>query len=227
LPGGGYSFRSEKLDGVDLARFFSEHGISSYVLNYRVDPYRYPVPLFDARRALRWLRAHAADERLDASRVGAVGSSAGGHLAALLATEPGLGDAASPDPVERQSSRPDVLVLSQAVVSFVEHVHEGSRRRLLGDSPPAGLARELSAERRVTSATSPAFVWTTRTDEMVDYRNSELFAEALRAHGVEHELLLFPEGPHGRGLARAERYARQWPERCLAWLRRVGFLSPG
>lgn len=223
LPGGGYSFRSERLDGLTIAAWFAERGIASFVLNYRVDPYRYPVPLRDAERAMRWLRAHAAALGIDPGRVGVLGSSAGGHLAALLATEDGAGDPLSPDPIERLSSKPDLLVLSQAVISLERFVHEGSKRRLLGNSPAPELARALSAERRVGPSTPKAFVWTTKTDEFVDYRNSELFAKALAEHGIDHELHVFPEGPHGRGLSRAETYAREWPHLCLAWLERQGF----
>jgi acetyl esterase/lipase len=224
LPGGGYSFRSEKLDGLDIADWLAQRGIAAFVLNYRVDPYRHPVPLQDAQRAMRWLRAHAAELHIDPQRLGVLGSSAGGHLAALLATEAGAGDAESSDPVERESSRPDLLVLSQAVISMQQYVHEGSRRRLLGRSPAPELAQLLSAESRVHAGVPPTFIWTTRTDEMVDYRNSELFAQALRTHGVDHELHLFPEGPHGRGLSRIETYAREWPHLCLAWLIRKGFV---
>lgn len=225
LPGGGYAFRSEKLDGLDLAEWFAARGIAAYVLNYRVDPYRYPVPLLDAQRALRWLRAHAAEQHVDPDRIGVLGSSAGGHLAALLATEPGAGDAASPDPIERESARPDLLILSQAVISMQHHVHAGSRRRLLGPSPSAEQLHALSAEQRVRPDMPPVFIWTTRTDEFVDFENSELFVQALRAQGVDHEYHLFPEGPHGRGLARIEKYARAWPELCLAWLGRHGFAA--
>lgn len=223
LPGGGYSFRSERLDGLTIAAWFAERGIASFVLNYRVDPYRYPVPLLDAERAMRWLRAHAAALGIDAGRIGVFGSSAGGHLAALLATRDGSGNPLSADPVERQSSKPDLLILSQAVISFEQFVHEGSKRRLLGNSAAPELERELSAEWRVGVDTPKTFIWTTKTDEFVDYRNSELFARALGQHGIEHELHVFPEGPHGRGLSRAERYARAWPELCLAWLERQGF----
>jgi acetyl esterase/lipase len=222
LPGGGYSFRSEKLDGLDIAAWFAEQGIAAFVLDYRVDPYRYPVPLQNAERALRWLRAHAAEQGIDAHRVGVFGTSAGGHLAALLATQSGTGDANSPDPVEHESSKPDLLILSQAVISLQHYVHEGSRRHLLGLAPPPELLEALSAENRVSADTPPSFVWTTKNDEFVDYRNSELFVEALRAHAVDHELQLFAEGHHGRGLARLEG-SREWPHLCLDWLRRHGF----
>src|SRR5690242_20589895 len=163
LPGGGYSFRSEKLDGLDLAEWFSARGISSFVLNYRVDPYRYPLPLRDAQRAVRWLRAHAAEQHIDPERIAAFGTSAGGHLAALLATEDGPGDPRSPDPVEHQSSNPNLLLLAQAVISLERYVHQGSRRHLLGDSPPE-LLHALSADQRVNSSTPPTFIWTSRTD---------------------------------------------------------------
>jgi acetyl esterase/lipase len=223
LPGGGYAFRSEKLDGLDIAAWLAEHGIAAFVLNYRVDPYRYPVPLLDAQRAMRWLRAHAQEQGIDPLRLGVMGTSAGGHLAALLSTEDGSGDPASPDPIERLSSRPALAILVQAVVSLTEHVHTGSRLHLLGASPDPELLQRLSAERRVGPTTPPTFIWTSKTDEFVDYQNSELYVAALRAHGIDHEYRLFPEGHHGRGLARAERYTRAWPELCLEWLARHGF----
>ncbi len=226
LPGGGYSFRSEKLDGLDLAQWFSERGIASFVLNYRVDPYRYPVPLRDAQRAVRWLRAHAAEQHIDPDRVAVFGTSAGGHLAALLATEDGAGDPKSTDTVEQQSARPNLLILAQAVISLEQYVHEGSRRHLLGGSPPPELLRALSADQRVSASTPPTFIWTTRTDEFVDYRNSELFVQALRTAGVDHEYRLFPTGHHGRGLARVEG-SHDWPSLCLDWLRRHGFTAQG
>jgi acetyl esterase/lipase len=226
LPGGGYSFRSEKLDGLDLARWFSERGIASFVLNYRVDPYRYPVPLRDAQRAVRWLRAHAAEQHIDPDRIAVFGTSAGGHLAALLATEDGAGSPKDADTVEQQSAKPNLLILAQAVISLEQYVHEGSRRHLLGDSPPPELLRALSAEQRVSAGTPPTFIWTTRTDEFVDYRNSELFVQALRTAGVDHEYQLFATGHHGRGLARVEG-SHDWPRLCLDWLRRHGFTAQG
>lgn len=111
----------------------------------------------------------------------------------------------------------------EAVISLTQHVHAGSRLHLLGSSPEPELLRALSAERRVGLTTPPAFIWTSKTDEFVEYENSELYAAALRAHGIDHEYRLFPEGHHGRGLARAERYTREWPELCLQWLSRHGF----
>jgi acetyl esterase/lipase len=226
LPGGGYSFRSEKLDGLDIAEWFSARGIASFVLNYRVDPYRYPVPLLDAQRAVRWLRAHAQELGIDPDRLAVYGTSAGGHLAALLATEAGAAAPDDPDPVERQSSKPNLLILAQAVISLEQYVHEGSRRHLLGDSPRPELLHALSADQRVDASTPPTFLWTTRTDEFVDYRNSELFARALREHGIDHEYRLFATGHHGRGLARLEG-SREWPRLCLDWLAKHGFTARG
>jgi acetyl esterase/lipase len=224
LPGGGYSFRSEKLDGLDLAEWFSARGIASFVLNYRVDPYRYPVPLLDAQRAVRWLRARADELGIDPDRIAVFGTSAGGHLAALLATADGAPDPRDPDPVQRQSSKPDLLILAQAVISLERYVHEGSRRHLLGDAPPTELLHALSADQRVDDSTPPTFIWTTRSDEFVDYRNSELFVQALREHGIDHEYQLFASGRHGRGLARSEG-SRDWPRLCLEWLTHHGFTT--
>jgi acetyl esterase/lipase len=108
------------------------------------------------------------------------------------------------------------------VISLEHYVHEGSRRHLLGDSPAPELLHALSADQRSSADTPPTFIWTTRTDEFVDYRNSELFAQALQRAGVDHEYRLFATGHHGRGLARIEG-SRDWPRLCLEWLQRHGF----
>jgi dienelactone hydrolase len=218
----------ERFDWVVEGRVLQATSTShaSFVLNYRVDPYRYPVPLLDAQRAVRWLRAHAQELGIDPDRLAVYGTSAGGHLAALLATEAGAAAPDDPDPVERQSSKPNLLILAQAVISLEQYVHEGSRRHLLGDSPRPELLHALSADQRVDASTPPTFLWTTRTDEFVDYRNSELFARALREHGIDHEYRLFATGHHGRGLARLEG-SREWPRLCLDWLAKHGFTARG
>lgn len=152
-----------------------------------------------------------------------MGFSAGGHLAATLATHFDSGDPDSADPVERFSCRPDAIVLGYAAVSFGRFRHHGSFQRLLGNDPPEALVRDLSCEEQVTPETPPAFIWQTADDASVPVENSLLFAMALRRHRVPFELHVFPSGRHGLGLARELPEVARWTELCRDWLLRQGF----
>lgn len=223
LPGGGYARRAEH-EGEPIARWLNQLGISALVLHYRVAPFQHPVPLEDARRAVRLARHRAAAWRLDPRRVGALGFSAGGHLAATLGTHYDRGDPAADDPVERASCRPDLLVLCYPVITMGPQGHGGSRLSLLGDrQADAELVALLSNEAQVTPDTPPAFLWHTVDDASVPVENSLLFAAALRRHAVPFELHAFEQGQHGLGLAEGFPGAEMWPALCAAWLRRWGF----
>lgn len=220
LPGGGYVQTAEH-EGAPVARWLNSTGLAAFVLSYRVAPYRHPVPLMDAQRAMRQIRAGAASWGVDPSRVAALGFSAGGHLAATLATadaEP----AALPGE-EGSSSRPDALVLCYPVVSFGPHRHDGSLRNLLGDDAPPSEAAALSAELRVGPTTPPAFLWRTADDEAVPVENSLLFASALRAQGVPFALHVFPHGRHGLGLADELPDVGRWRLLCADWFEQKGW----
>lgn len=221
LPGGGYFFRSEQYEGMDIAEWLNAQGIAAFVLNYRLK--QYPAPLDDTQMALRVLRRNAGLYNLDPERLGVMGFSAGGHLAALASTLYDEGDATSLDPLRQQSSRPDFSVLAYAIVSFSEPLHAGVRANLLGDAPEPALIELLSAEQQVTSATPPAFIWTAKTDSIVPFENSVAYEQALLAAGVPVETHLYPEGRHGSALAQDEVYARAWPQQWLTWLDNLGF----
>ena len=221
LPGGGYFFRSEQYEGMDIAEWLNAQGIAAFVLNYRLK--QYPAPLDDTQMALRVLRRNAGLYNLDPARIGVMGFSAGGHLAALASTLYDEGDAGSLDPLRQQSSRPDFSVLAYAIVSFSEPLHAGVRANLLGDAPEPALIELLSAEQQVTSATPPAFIWTAKTDSIVPFENSVAYEQALLAAGVPVETHLYPEGRHGSALAQDEVYARAWPQQWLTWLDNLGF----
>ena len=109
---------------------------------------------------MRWVRAHAADYKIDPHRIGIMGSSAGGHLASTVLTHFDSGDTNSPDPVERQSSRPDIGILCYPVITMGEFTHQGSRNSLLGTNPSPELVKLLSSELQVTTNTPPCFLWT-------------------------------------------------------------------
>src|SRR5437867_4074581 len=136
--------------------------------------------LQDAARALRMMRARAGEWKLDPKQIGIMGSSAGGHLSSTLLTHFDAGMAGSEDPIERQSSRPDLGILCYPVISMSQFTHQGSKNNLLGKDPLPDLVRELSNELQVTKETPPCFIWSTVEDKAVPVENSIQFAEALR-----------------------------------------------
>ena len=161
-PGGGYAMKAEH-EGAPIARWLNAIGVAACVLDYRVAPYRHPIPVADARRAIRTVRANAAAWRIDPAKVGILGFSAGGHLAASASTLAEAGDATAADPVEREPSRPDAAILCYPVITFGDHRHDGSMRNLLGPEPLDDQRRALSLETRVTPRTPPTFSGTPRT----------------------------------------------------------------
>lgn len=226
LPGGSYAGLAGH-EGQGYAEWFAAHGVTAYVLKYRLGSagYRHPVMLHDAARALRTLRARARAEGLDPARVGIIGSSAGGHLASTLLTHFDAGRADAADPIERESSRPDLGILCYPVITMGEFTHGGSKHNLLGENPPADLVHSLSNETQVTPATPPCFIWHTFEDNAVPVENSLQFAAALRRAHVPFELHVYEKGGHGMGLPWPGNNAPAWDAACLAWLKGRHFLA--
>ena len=223
FPGGGYNHLAAH-EGAAVAEWLNAAGFSACVLNYRVAPYRHPAPFQDATRAVRTVRAHAAKWKVTPDKIGVLGFSAGGHLAATLSTRFDAGDPAAADPVERAGSRPDAAVLCYAVITFTgPFSHVGSGQSLVGENHATGLKESLSAETRVTADTPPCFLWHTADDQSVPVQNCLVFAEALQNNGVPFELHVFPHGRHGLGLANDEPVVGQWKALCANWLKEMGF----
>ncbi len=223
-PGGGYGMRAEH-EGEPVARWLNRIGVSAVVLNYRVAPYRHPIPMNDALRAIRLVRHHADDWGIDATRVGILGFSAGGHLASTVGTHYELGNPCKEDPIDRESGRPDVMVLCYPVISMGAYTHEGSRSCLLGDRQnDQGMIELLSNEKQITDHTPPTFLWHTVDDAAVPVENVIMFAEGLRRNSIPFDLHLFESGEHGLGLADNHNEAGLWPTLCEMWLRRRRFI---
>jgi acetyl esterase/lipase len=227
-PGGGYGALARH-EGEDYARFLNEQGITAFVLKYRLGSggYHHPIILGDAARAVRTVRAKAGEWKVDPRRVGIMGSSAGGHLVSTLLTHFDDGKPQSEDPVERQSSRPDLGILCYPVISLTtEFTHKGSRQNLLGKDPSPELMREVSSELQVTTNTPPCFLWHTWEDSGVPVENSLMFASALRKAGVPFDLHVYEKGAHGLGLGTSEwnpEKRHPWTLDCAFWLKGRGF----
>jgi len=221
-PGGGYGHLAAH-EGKDYALWLNEHGVSGFVLKYRLGThgYRHPIMLEDAARAVRLARARAKEWGIDPKRVGIMGSSAGGHLAATLLTHFDAGNPDATDPIERQSCRPDLGILCYAVITMGEKTHSGSKKNLLGENPSPELVAQLSNELHVTAQTPPCFIWATDEDTTVPVENSLMFAEALRKAGVPFALHIYQHGKHGMGLANGH----PWTKDCLFWLTSQGFVK--
>jgi acetyl esterase/lipase len=225
-PGGGYSGLSMDKEGDQIAKWLNSIGVTAFVLKYRLGPkYRHPVELGDAQRAIRTVRAKAAEYRVMPERVGIMGFSAGGHLASTAGTHFDAGAAGAADPIDRMSSRPDFLVLCYPVISFMEFAHQGSKRNLLGENPDPKLVEDLSNQLQVTAKTPPTFLFHTTTDGTVPVENSVMFYAALRKAGVPAELHIYENGPHGVGLAQTDEALSSWPARLADWLRLHGWLN--
>lgn len=225
-PGGGYGALAEH-EGRDYALWLNAHGIAAFVLKYRLGSHRYrhPVMLQDATRAMRTVRARAEEWKIDRDRIGIMGSSAGGHLAATVLTHFDDGDATSTDPVEREGSRPDLGVLCYAVITMAQMTHGGSRQNLLGENPPEELIDLLSNERHVSPRTPPCFLWHTWEDKAVPIENSLQFAEALQRNRVPFDLHIYQQGGHGLGLAAKHPFedAHPWSHDLVHWLKVQSF----
>ncbi|MFO7974417.1 MAG: alpha/beta hydrolase [Candidatus Hydrogenedentota bacterium] len=225
-PGGGYGGHAMDHEGEQIAQWLNKNGLAAFVLKYRLSPYRHPVPLTDAKRAMRLVRANADTWNVDPARLGIMGFSAGGHLASTVSTHFDRGEASAADPVNRQSARPDFAILCYPVITLEPpYAHMGSRRNLLGDDPPEELVEKLSNHKQVTDQIPPTFLFHTADDPGVPVQNSLLYFSALREHNVPAEIHVYEHGRHGVGLAPDIPELATWPTLCIDWLRVRGILN--
>jgi acetyl esterase/lipase len=229
-PGGGYNGLAAH-EGEPFARWLNSLGIHAFVLKYRLvkNGYHLPVILPDAARAVRLVRSNADAWQVDPKRIGIIGSSAGGHLSATLATQFDAGKPDAADPIERVSSRPDVVVLCYAFILFDRQDKSDRQTRFLGERFTNDDVRRFSPALNVTSQSPPCFVWQTVEDTSVVPENAMVFADALRAAGVPFELHLYQKGRHGIGLGLSKQNTTKlhpWTASCANWLELQGFVAP-
>jgi acetyl esterase/lipase len=223
-PGGGYRevVNHEK---YNVAEFFTKLGYTAFVLTYRVGPrYRHPAMLHDVARAVRTVRAGAKQYHLDPARVGIIGFSAGGHLAASISVHHDAGDPSAKDPIERLSSRPDFAVLCYPVITMDKQKgHIGSMKNLLGPEPKPEDVLLMSLELQVKPDTPPTFLYHRTFDQTVPSQHALLYALGLAEQKVPFELHVYDHKGHGSVFALNDPIDGDWPERMMIWLKRRGF----
>lgn len=206
-PGGGYDHHAMEHEGSMVGEWLASQGYTCAVLKYRLPAGEYAVPSDDSRAAVRYLRDNAEALHIDPAKVGIMGFSAGGHLAATTAT---LADSAS---------RPDFQVLMYPVISMEQGVtHAGSRRNLIGENPSPDLVDRYSLDRQVTAATPAAIIILSADDGAVIPENSLRYFKALTAHKVPVEMHIYPTGGHGWGMRDRVPFKALWQAELLNWL---------
>lgn len=207
-PGGGYALLAMNHEGHDMAPWLNAQGITYIVLKYRMPNGHYEVPLSDAEQAIRLVRRHAKEWNIRPDRIGIMGASAGGHLAASLATL-----------YSSEETRPDFQILLYPVISMQTGVtHGGSRQNLLGKEPSQELTEKFTLEKQVNERTPQAFLVLSADDRSVPPANGIHYFEALLQHQVPATLHVYPTGGHGWGFRDAFPYKRQWTGELEKWL---------
>jgi acetyl esterase/lipase len=224
LPGGGYAFLAMDHEGKQIAEWLNNLGVAAFVVQYRYAPYHHPVEISDAKRAMRYVRSHAAEFKIAPDRIGVWGFSAGGHLASTLGTHYDSGDGASPDPIERIASRPDFMILAYPVIDPLGSAGKSSFENLLGKDADPTLVRELSNDLHVNAKTPPTFLVASGDDPIVSPECALNFYSALLKAGVPAELHMYQSGGHGYGLGLADPRVSSWSQRLAEWMRDRGLL---
>ena len=226
FPGGGYTFHAEH-EGKGFAEYFNSIGMDAFVCPYRVFPHYFPLPLLDARRAVRYVRAHAEKFGINPDKIAVMGSSAGGHLAALVSTYTAPIAFENMDEIDNANYLPNAVILCYPVIHHPDHTnvaHVGSYENLLGEKM-LDFAPSVSPDLLVKDTTPPTFIWHAVDDTCVDVINSYIYATELRKHNVPCEMHIFPYGDHGIGLAYHIPHTAQWVNLMKNWLADMGWLE--
>lgn len=230
IPGGGYARLTYQISGFTLAKWFNAFGVTAFVLQHRLPQspdveVSYRAPLQDAQRAMRYIRAHAAQWGIDPQRVGVMGCSAGGHLSACVATITDDWSCAG-DSLDRQPFTPDFAILVSPVVSMGDIAHKGSRQNLLGTYDSPDLREKFSCDTQVSEYTPPMFIVHALNDNTVSCLNSIALFEALKRHDIKGSSLhIFPSGGHSIALRNNPGTTNEWSSLAEKWLTEIGILK--
>jgi acetyl esterase/lipase len=224
-PGGGYVRLAVGVESAGLAARLRPLGVATFILKYRLAEYGHPAPLQDVLRAVRMLRSRAAEFGIRPDRIGVMGSSAGGHVAAAAATLFDAPEGRTGVALDSMSARPDFVALQYPVITMEgAFVHAGSRRSLLGESPATAVVERMSLEKQVRTDGPPVFLVHTAEDRSVPLENSLMFYQALRRAGVPAELHVYEEGPHGFGTRTDLGTTSGWVDRLIEWMKAGGWI---
>ena len=226
-PGGGYHHLAEH-EGKGYADFLNACGLDVFVLKYRVAPNRFPAPLLDARRAVRYVRANAEKYGIDPEKIAIMGSSAGGHLAALTSTYKKPIDGEGVDELDKVCPMPNAQILCYPVTNFESH--NGSYNNLLGAEHTEEERLAVTPNLLVDDTTPPAFIWHTFEDATVAIASTYDYVTRLKEHNIPTELHVYPYGRHGLGLASAVEgreltHVQSWAGLLENWLKLYGYIE--
>ncbi len=226
FSGGGYDHRAYH-EGEPYALKLNEMGIEAFWVDYRVKPFGHPLPLTDARCAVSYVRHNAGKWGIDPQKIAVMGSSAGGHLAALCATSK---EELYIPQISPADFRPNAQILCYPVTD--ESSHGGSYENLIGNKKTREYAEnQVNPIALADKDTPPAFIWHTSTDDLVDIKGTYRYATRLSELGVLCELHVYPIGVHGLGLATGDpkrepvEYVQRWPEDLERWLKLIGWIK--
>ncbi len=230
VPGGGYERLSHLYSGFNLAKWYNTIGVNAFVLIHRL-PHQQDLinkqlaPVQDAQRAMRIIRANAAQWNINTTKVGVMGISAGGHVASTLGTHV-KDEAAVNDTLDQYSYRPDFMVLLSPVVTMGKYAHGGSKKNFLGADTTKANIENYSGELQVTAFTPPTFLVHAQNDSTVKVQNSLLFYQSLIEKKISASLHVFPQGGHGIRLDENPGSTEQWLNLLEAWLKEMKFIIP-
>ena len=222
FAGGGYAMKAAH-EGPAMGEWLQSIGITAFVVDYRVAPFKHPAEISDAMRTIRVVRFYAEKYGIDRNKIAVMGFSAGGHLAASVSVHFDKEMYEPTDRIDKESCRPNLSILCYPVIDMGTYRHDGSRQNLLGEHPTERMTEFMSLHKHVTADTPEAFIWHTSTDQAVPVMNSLLYAQALSAENIPYELHIYPLGHHGLGAAEELPYVAKWQDNLSAWLKLKGW----